>query len=125
MSERLKLRYVSLRYPFLFAFILLVVAVLVNFALQPNLLEIRVLNGNMRNFLPLMIVAVGQTIVIIGGGVSGVTTGIVLRLLGYGTRIRCRHWLGDVDTPSAVCSNEPGFASPVYGGERYPHTATL
>ena len=70
MSERLKLRYVSLRYPFLFAFILLVVAVLVNFALQPNLLEIRVLNGNMRNFLPLMIVAVGQTIVIIGGGID-------------------------------------------------------
>ncbi|MFO7681872.1 MAG: ABC transporter permease [Chloroflexota bacterium] len=70
MSERLHLRYVSLRYPFLFALILMAAAALLNFALQPNLLETRVLNGNMRSFLPLMILAVGQTVVIIGGGID-------------------------------------------------------
>lgn len=70
MSQRLKLKYVSLRYPYLFAAALMVAAVLVNFVLQPNLLDTRVLNGNMRSFLPLIILAVGQTIVIIGGGID-------------------------------------------------------
>lgn len=70
MSGRRQLKYVSLRYPYLFALILLVVAVLVNFLLQPNLFELRVLNGNLRTFLPLMLVAVGQTLVIIGGGID-------------------------------------------------------
>ncbi|MBE2222278.1 MAG: ABC transporter permease, partial [Anaerolineae bacterium] len=80
MSERLKLRYVSLRYPFLFALILLIVAVLLNFALQPNLFQTRVLNGNMRTFLPLMILAVGQTVVIIGGGID-LSVGAIVSLV--------------------------------------------
>lgn len=70
MVERLNLRYVSLRHPFLFALILMVAAALVNYYLQPNLLNTRVLNGNMRAFLPLMIVTVGQTIVIMGSGID-------------------------------------------------------
>lgn len=70
MRDRLRLRYVSLRYPYLFALGMLVAAVLVNFALQPNLFETRVLNGNLRTFLPLMIVTVGQTFVIVGGGID-------------------------------------------------------
>lgn len=64
------LRYVPMRYPFLFALLLLILAVLVNYSLQPNLFEPRVLNGNMRVFLPLMLLAVGQSVVIIGGGID-------------------------------------------------------
>ncbi len=55
---------------FLFALLLLVIAVLINYALQPNLLELRSLNRNLRGFLPAIILALGQTIVIIGGGVD-------------------------------------------------------
>jgi ribose transport system permease protein len=70
MSLRWQLKYISLRHPYLFALVLVVVAALVNYALQPNLLEPRVLNGNLRSFLPLMIVAVGQAIIIMGGGID-------------------------------------------------------
>lgn len=70
MSERLQSKYVSLRYPFLFALVLMAIAALLNLILQPNLLELRVLNGNLRSFLPLIIVTVGQTIVIMGAGID-------------------------------------------------------
>lgn len=65
-----KLRELPYRHPYLFALVLLVVALAVNFYLQPNLFELRVLSGNLRIFLPLMILAAGQTIVIIGGGID-------------------------------------------------------
>lgn len=55
---------------YFFAFILLVVALGINYSLQDNLFELRVLNRNIRNFLPLMILVVGQAIVIIGGGID-------------------------------------------------------
>lgn len=58
------------RHPYLFTLLLLVAAILVNRYLQPNLFEPRVLNGNFRTFVPLMILAVGQSIVIIGGGID-------------------------------------------------------
>ncbi|MCI0397107.1 MAG: ABC transporter permease [Chloroflexi bacterium] len=80
MKERVQLKYISLRYPYLFALALLVVAVLVNFVLQPNLFETRVLNGNMRSFLPLMLVTVGQAVVIIGGGID-LSVGAILSLV--------------------------------------------
>jgi len=38
--------------------------------LQPNLFEQRVLSGNLRIFLPLMILTAGQAIVIMGGGLD-------------------------------------------------------
>ena len=64
------LRELPYRHPYLFALALLVVALAVNFYLQPNLFELRVLSGNLRIFLPLMVLAAGQTIVIIGGGID-------------------------------------------------------
>jgi ribose transport system permease protein len=70
MRQRLQLKYIPLRYPFLFPLILMVVAVTVNAILQPNLLELRVMNGNLRTFLPLMLVAVGQTLVIMSAGID-------------------------------------------------------
>ncbi|HEX8600979.1 MAG TPA: ABC transporter permease [Chloroflexia bacterium] len=53
-----------------FALVLLAVVLLVNFMLQPNLLEPATMNSSMRIFLPLILVAVGQTIVILAGGID-------------------------------------------------------
>lgn len=61
----------------LFSLLLLVVAVGINYALQPNLFELRVLNGNLRVFFPLMLVAAGQTFVILAGGIDLSVGGIV------------------------------------------------
>jgi ribose transport system permease protein len=58
------------RHPYLFALILLIVAFTVNLLLQPNLIEPTALNRNMRVFLPLILVAIGQAIVMIGGGID-------------------------------------------------------
>lgn len=58
------------RNQWIIAFIIMIVGLGINLALQPNLFSLRVLNGNLRVFLPLMIVAAGQTIVIIGGGID-------------------------------------------------------
>lgn len=78
--KRIELKYVALRYPYLFTLALLVVVFLINFLLQPNLIEPRVLNGNLRTFLPLMIVVVGQTLVIMGGGID-LSMGAILSLV--------------------------------------------
>ncbi|MDQ3706605.1 MAG: ABC transporter permease [Chloroflexota bacterium] len=53
-----------------FALLLLAVVLLINFILQPNLLEPATMNSSMRIFLPLILVAVGQTIVILAGGID-------------------------------------------------------
>lgn len=66
-----------LRYPSLFALILLATAVIVNFILQPNLFEKDILNSNMRVFLPLVILSAGQAVVILGGGIDISVGGIV------------------------------------------------
>ena len=58
------------RHPYLFALIVLIVAFTVNLLLQPNLIEPTALNRNMRVFLPLILVAIGQAIVMIGGGID-------------------------------------------------------
>jgi len=55
---------------YLFALLLLIIAIIINWLLQSNLFQLRVLNGNLRVFLPLILVAAGQTIVIIGGGID-------------------------------------------------------
>jgi ribose transport system permease protein len=64
------LQRVLFRHSYLFALLLLAVTVAINYALQPNLFELRVLNGNLRLFLPLIILAAGQAIVIIAGGID-------------------------------------------------------
>src|SRR5947209_2175973 len=58
------------RHSYLFALLLLVISVLINLQFQQNLLQGTVINRNFRVFLPLMILAVGQTIVIVGGGID-------------------------------------------------------
>lgn len=58
------------RNSYLFALLLLIVVVLINYSRQDNLFDPSVLNRNIRVFLPLAILAVGQAIVIIGGGID-------------------------------------------------------
>lgn len=65
------------RQPALFALILLALAVLINLILQPNMFARDTLNSNMRVFLPIILMAVGQAIVILGGGIDISVGGIV------------------------------------------------
>ncbi len=65
------------RYPFLFALILLILALIVNYILQPNLFAGETLNNNMRVFLPLLLLSIGQAVVILGGGIDISVGGIV------------------------------------------------
>lgn len=65
------------RYPALFALILLVIAIVINFILQPNLFARDTLNSNMRVWLPIILLAAGQAVVILGGGIDISVGGIV------------------------------------------------
>jgi ribose transport system permease protein len=65
-----QLRRVVLRQSYLFPLLLLVIAVAINYALEPNFFQPAALSGNLQSFLPLMLLAAGQAIVIIGGGVD-------------------------------------------------------
>jgi len=50
--------------------LLLVIITLVNLFFQPNIFHRDTLNSNMRVFLPLIILAAGQAVVILGGGID-------------------------------------------------------
>jgi ribose transport system permease protein len=72
------------RRPAFFALILLVLSLVINLILQPNMFERTTLNSNMRVFLPLILMAIGQAIVILGGGIDisvGGTVAIVNTIL--------------------------------------------
>jgi len=66
-----------------------------------------------------------KEVLIIGGGIAGVTTGVVLRLLGYPTRVVCRHWLGDADSTSNWYAAEPRFASQYPAASIIPHSVKI
>jgi ribose transport system permease protein len=65
------------RQPALFALILLVLSLVINLILQPNMFARETLNSNMRVFLPIILMAIGQAIVILGGGIDISVGGIV------------------------------------------------
>ncbi|MGB9640780.1 MAG: ABC transporter permease [Anaerolineales bacterium] len=65
------------KYPALFSTILLAIALLINLTLQPNMFALDTLNSNMRVFLPMVLLAVGQAFVILGGGIDISVGGIV------------------------------------------------
>lgn len=65
------------RQPALFALILLVLAVVINWIVQPHMFARETLNSNMRVFLPLILLAGGQAIVILAGGIDISVGGIV------------------------------------------------
>ncbi len=58
------------RQPALFALILMLISIAVNVVLQPNMFARDTLNSNMRVFLPIILMAMGQAIVILGGGID-------------------------------------------------------
>jgi ribose transport system permease protein len=55
---------------YLFSLILLVIAVIINASLQKNFFKPVALNGMLITFLPSILLALGQVIVIIGGGID-------------------------------------------------------
>jgi ribose transport system permease protein len=65
------------RQPAVFALVLLVLSILINLILQPNMFAQETLNSNMRVFLPIILLSVGQAIVILGGGIDISVGGIV------------------------------------------------
>lgn len=78
--KRLTWNALSARYPALFALILLVVSIIVNFILQPNLFARDTLNSNMRVFLPLILLSAGQAVVILGGGID-ISVGAIVSII--------------------------------------------
>lgn len=75
--KRLSWNYLLSRYPAFFPFILLLISIVINLILQPNMLERETLNSNMRVFLPLILLSVGQAIVLLGGGIDISVGGVV------------------------------------------------
>jgi ribose transport system permease protein len=72
------------RQPVFFALILLVISLAINLILQPNMFAGDTLNSNMRVFLPLILLTVGEAIVILGGGIDisvGATVSVVNAVL--------------------------------------------
>lgn len=63
-----------------FTFVLLVLVVGVNILLQPNMLEPGTVNSTLRVMLPLILVAVGQTFVILGGGID-ISAGAIVSIV--------------------------------------------
>ncbi len=75
--KRYNLNFMMSRYPAFFPFILLALAIAINLFLQPNMFALDTVNSNMRVFLPLILLTVGQAIVLIGGGIDISVGGIV------------------------------------------------
>jgi len=84
VKKRFTWDYLTTHYPAFFPLILLVIAIVINLFLQPNMLELDTINSNMRVFLPLILLTVGQAIVLLGGGIDisvGGTVSIVNTIL--------------------------------------------
>lgn len=52
------------------ALIILLIIIVLNFMLQPNFFDLNVLNVNLRTFTPSILVAIGEAIIILAGGVD-------------------------------------------------------
>jgi len=77
MRRRLTWDFLMVRYPAFFPLILLVLSIAINLFLQPNMFDRETLNSNMRVFLPLILLTVGQAIVLLGGGIDISVGGVV------------------------------------------------
>lgn len=75
--KRLSWNTLMTRYPAFFALLLLLFALIINFILQPNMFNGDTLNSNMRVWLPIILLAAGQAVVILGGGIDISVGGIV------------------------------------------------
>ena len=77
MKRRLNWDFLMVRYPAFFPLILLVISIGINLFLQPKMFDRETVNSNMRVFLPLILLAVGQAIVLLGGGIDISVGGVV------------------------------------------------
>jgi len=77
VKKRISWDFLITRYPAFFPLILLVISIIINLFLQPNMFELETLNGNLRVFLPLVLLSIGQAIVLLGGGIDISVGGIV------------------------------------------------
>jgi ribose transport system permease protein len=68
------------RNPYLFTLGLLVVSIAANLIVQPNLLQGGNVNSNLRVFLPSLILAAGQAVVILAGGID-ISVGAVVSVV--------------------------------------------
>lgn len=75
-----KIRRINEKYYFVFVILLFIVAVLVNYSLQPNFFKPSVMKGFAKSVLPVAILAVGQTFVILGGGID-LSNGAIVSLV--------------------------------------------
>ncbi|MBL8810457.1 MAG: FAD-binding oxidoreductase [Planctomycetaceae bacterium] len=64
------------------------------------------------------------SVLILGGGITGVTCGIVLQILGFRTRIVCQHWLGTAASTQTGPA-DPRFASLYPAASIIPHTVQI
>lgn len=78
--KRFTWKSLTTRYPALFALLLLILAIIVNFILQPNLFARDTFNSNMRVFLPIILLTVGQAVVILGGGID-ISVGAIVSII--------------------------------------------
>jgi D-amino-acid oxidase len=68
---------------------------------------------------------VEREVVIVGGGISGATVGVALRLLGIRTRLKCRHWIEDIAHFPEWLEQEPRFASQYPAASVIPHNVDI
>jgi ribose/xylose/arabinose/galactoside ABC-type transport system permease subunit len=94
------------RYPALFALILFVFSLIVNLILQPNMFAKETLNSNMRVFLPIILMSVGQAIVILGGGID-ISVGSIVSIVNTVQSMV-------FSLPTCVCSPSSPRMPPVF-----------
>ena len=68
------------RRPYMFALLLFTITMVVNFIFQPGLFDRSTLNSNMRVFLPSILLAAGQAVVVLGGGID-ISVGSIVSII--------------------------------------------
>ncbi len=112
-----RFQHLSLRYPYLLAAVIFILALLVNFYFQKSILEPNTINNNLRVFLPLVLLTAGQSIVILTGGIDisvGAIVSIVSALLATrvgleGTVEQTLLWFGIVLLVGIIAGSINGF----------------
>jgi ribose transport system permease protein len=76
--KKIRWQPIFFRNPYLLTLVLLFIAILVNTYCQPDVFGRTTLNNNMRVLLPLVCLAAGQAVVVLGGGID-ISVGAIVR----------------------------------------------
>lgn len=98
--------------PYLFTLLLLVIAIAVNAHYQDTFFRARTINGTMRVLLPAMLLAVGQTIVVIGGGID-LSVGTMVSMIGA---ILVTNIMPDATTDKIILGFAAGIGAGILAG---------